>query len=682
MRQVTRSESGGVAHFYETANDYWAVRFSPQELGEYQVSLRVIDASGTVSVPVGKFTVLPPARKGFVRVSQADSRYFEFSNGELYWPVGPAWGPDYAQYKGTGQNLERPWMAGKGAYSTNFARWMSTAKQHGNEGYDSQLSFKEHYPAHELSQEIFYPEGRRIWISCWLNEDMCHQLKSNTDYLIKIRLKAINITGPVDPRYPYGFMIKTHGWPTDNLEQDLRPYSSLTPSVTGNRDWHTIVTKYRTQARDANADISLFLDNVSSGQVFVDEFSVREILPDGSLGGEQIRDHRADLHLEVQQRPAAFFDWQVEQGEQDGVFFKYVIQDKRDWIPDHLVDVGIFTDMGQGYYQEDGTKAKWLQQQWWRYLIARWGYSTAIHSWELNNEGSPDALDHYRQAQDMARFMHTYDAHPHLATTSFWCCWRPEFWGDHTKYPDVDYADVHKYTDEDRLKDGTLAAYDMGAFQSEDSLTFYASHVGKPVMRGETGIGYPGLSFFDYLSQPNPGIFYHNLLWAQLNAGGMSDPNYWWSQHLDGINRMTISQPFYLFVRDLNINKGGYIDVATDTAVGNSKLRIYGQKNLARGQAYLWIQNQDHTWRNVMGVDNPTTILPQSGNITLVMNLSTSYTIAWWNTYTGAVTQTQIRTSDATGKLTLTITNLMDDVAVKISLANSAAVTYSGAIQP
>ncbi len=147
----------------------------------------------------------------------------------------------------------------------------------------------------------------------------------------------------------------------------------------------------------------------------------------------------------------------------------------------------------------------------------------------------------------------------------------------------------------------------------------------------------------------------------------MSDPNYWWSQHLNQIDRKAISRPFYGFVRGLNINQGGYVDIATDATVSNPKLRLYGQKNLARGQAHLWIQNKDHTWRNVMGVENPTPISPQSGTITLVLNPNRSYTLQWWNTYTGQVTQTQTATADSTGKLRLTITNLMDDVAVKIA---------------
>jgi len=32
-------------------------------------------------------------------------------------------------------------------------------------------------------------------------------------------------------------------------------------------------------------------------------------------------------------------------------------------------------------------KVRWIQQTWWRYLQARWGYSPNIHSWELTNEG-------------------------------------------------------------------------------------------------------------------------------------------------------------------------------------------------------------------------------------------------------------------------------------------------------
>jgi hypothetical protein len=73
-------------------------------------------------------------------------------------------------------------MAGRGAYSTNFARWISSAKEMGNEGFDSNLTFTESYPGHDLTQVLSYPNGNRLWIG-WLNGDSFRPLlKSGVNY--------------------------------------------------------------------------------------------------------------------------------------------------------------------------------------------------------------------------------------------------------------------------------------------------------------------------------------------------------------------------------------------------------------------------------------------------------------------------------------------------------------------
>jgi methionine-rich copper-binding protein CopC len=660
-REVTRTGSGGQTHYEETARTYWMVRLSPLETGNYIVSLRVQDGSGSTEVAAGNFTALPPVRRGFIQVSSDDPRYFELTNGDIFLPTGPASGPDYASYQGTGINLERVWMAGQAAYSTNFARWMRIDRVLGNEGFSNSLEFRRQYPGHDLCQKIGYPNSHRIWMGSWLDNAFYPNLKPNTEYLIKFRLRTFDIAGPVNPSYPYGFMLKTHGWPTENLEQDLRSHPSMIPVINQNRDWHTVVARYTTTQRDGdNQFMSFYLDNVSDGSVDIDQFSIKEILPDGSYGGELIRHSKADIHTYVEQRPAAYFDWQVEQGEQCGVFFKYVIQDKNDWVPNHLVRDGSFQDAGDGYFQEDGTKAKWLQQQWWRYLIARWGYSTAIHSWELCNEADPDDGRVYRQTQDLARFMHQNDSHPHLVTTSFWSGWRPNFWRDRTNYPDVDYADLHRYTNEEVL------GLDMAEFILSLAESTNEPPVGIPVMLGETGIGHPGQNQFEHLRQPNTGVWYHNMLWAQLNSGsGISSSNYWWSDHLNVINRQQISTPFHQFVRDLNINRGGYVDLSA--TVTNSQIRVLGQKNTSQDKAYLWVQNKLHNWHNVMEVENPVPITPQSGTVTIRMSPNTSFSVERWNTYTGESQSLGTLQSDANGDITISVVELSDDFAVKLN---------------
>ncbi len=652
--------------------DRWAVRFAPEEQGAYQVSLQVRDASGTTTRSVGTFVATAPTKQGFIRVSKDDPRYFEFSNRELFWPIGPAWvGDDAASYKNTGINFDRPWMAGEGAYSTNFARWLSSSERHGNEGIMNRLNFKEHYPGHELSRDLFYPEGFRIWIPNWEDNIYHGQLKANANYQLKIRLKIQNLAGPRNTSYPWGFTIKLSGFlsheaSVTEVENTLRSKPIILPHITANNDWHTIVTTFRMNTNTAESDLNLFLDNVTAGQVFIDELSIREILGDGSLGPEFVRQSRADMHTYVDQRPMAYFDRQVDSGAQNGVYFKYVVHDKNDWIQNHLSSVGgVFVSSGDGYYQPENTKATWLQKQWWRYLVARLGYSVAVHSWELNNEGFPDngSGTHARHTQLFAKWMHDMDAHPHLATTSFWSGWEPTFWGDKQKFPDVDYADIHKYSGQDRFSDGTFMGYDAARFTIEDSLWVASDKIGKPIIRGETGLFSPGQTQFSYLQQVNPGIWYHNLLWGQLNPGGMSDPNYWWSEHINRINRFTIATPFWQFIKSLDINKGGYSDIAA--SVSNTNLRVTGQKNTAKGKAYLWVQNKLHTWRNVMGVDNPTPVTPQSGTVSFTVNPNTTYTLEQWNTYTGAMTQSNV-TSNSSGLITLTINNLSDDTAFKL----------------
>jgi hypothetical protein len=91
---------------------------------------------------------------------------------------------------------------------------------------------------------------------------------------------------------------------------------------------------------------------------------------------------------------------------------------------------------------------RWLQQAWWRYLIARWGYSPAIHSFEYVNEGDPYNSNHYNAANAMSQYLDDHDPSHHMGTTSFWAAFpNAEFWSN-TSYPAIDYADLHQYVNQ------------------------------------------------------------------------------------------------------------------------------------------------------------------------------------------------------------------------------------------
>jgi hypothetical protein len=95
-------------------------------------------------------------------------------------------------------------------------------------------------------------------------------------------------------------------------------------------------------------------------------------------------------------------------------------------------------------------------------------------------------------------------------------------------------------------------------------------------------------------------------------------------------------------------------------------LRFVGQKNLSTGHAHLWVQNKYHTWRNVMGIENPTPITPQSGQVTFQMKPSSPYTLEYWDTYTGEVASRESMVTGAGGIIVIRIDRLESDLAVKI----------------
>ena len=661
ITDVNVSGTGDNTYYEETANNKWAIRYSPSLLGTHQISLHVQDASGQVTTSVGNFTAVSSTKSGFVNISPADSRYFQFSNGDLFFPIGPLWAVN--NQPGAGMNFVRPWMGGEGAYSTNWARWFSSSEDSGNEGPMQIFSYTEHYPGKKLSYPLWYPQGFRFWISGWSSGPYHPKFQTGKTYQVVIRYKTQNIQGPRVAGQPYGFTIKMHGFqssgdPPDTVDFTLRNKPEVIPHITSNQDWHTLVTNFTKPSSipPYENDLSLYLDNVTSGEVNIDYFSMKEMDANGNVvGGELIRDPSPDMYSYVDQRPAKYFDDQLTSGEQNGFYYKYVVQDKNDWIPNHLSTEGVFVNVGGGYYQNIGRASHWLQEQWWRYLIARWGYSTSVHSWELNNEGAPDngTGEHARMTQEFAKFMHDNDPQKHLATTSFWCCWMPTFWGDKTNFPDVNYADWHRY-----LETGGEVS-DIPNFINTIGKTVHDSDIGKPAIIGESGMN------LDVVGPTDPnlsnGIWFHDYLWAQVGANGVSFPNYWWSEHFRLISGGVagISLPFSKFIGGLDLNKGGYSDIVPVSASSNSNIRIFGQVNFAKGKAHAWVQNRNHSFRNT----NPA---GESGTVKVRLTPSTFYDVEWWNTYTGTTTKSETLTSDSIGDLTLNISNLASDLAVKI----------------
>jgi hypothetical protein len=87
--RVDRMRSGRLhAWLYPSGMPGWRARFAPDQTGRYQAIAECRDANGTRrSAPV-TFESTPSTNRGFVRVSRSDPRFFEFSEGQPFFPIG------------------------------------------------------------------------------------------------------------------------------------------------------------------------------------------------------------------------------------------------------------------------------------------------------------------------------------------------------------------------------------------------------------------------------------------------------------------------------------------------------------------------------------------------------------------------------------------------------------------
>ena len=860
--QPYRYEARGYGdHVYPEGDPVWKIRFAPPSTGEWSYRVRVTDASGTVEAPMGSggsFTVESSDSKGFLHVSDDDPRYFEFDNGEPFIGVGHAEGfsmekpiqdavAKFGQFEQNRANFFRAWMTGDSIFGSSWWPWSS-----------HHLDYDGYLPATSLTTEEAYADGD-VSMKLW-GDNPCMQqgwtgripVLPGRSYQVRARIKAAGVTGPAQSGAPYGFAVKLGGW----LGQECGSAgvgTVVTPHVADTSgQWQTVTGSFTTDSDQYFLEnLYLTLDNATGGAVYVDQVWVEEELGAGEMGPNLVRKPRMNAHFYFDAAPAWEWDRILDEAAARDVYLKLVVLEKNEWIFNRITADGPMTDDGDNnrFYAAPDTKVRWLHQAWWRYLTARWGYSTAVHSWELLNEGDPYNGNHYNQAQAFARQIHEQDPNEHMATTSHWSSFPVvEFWRN-KQYPDLDYADLHAYIStgwgeypvwgngpssplafesaSDKVRGGTghslrvpggndfhnatippgrlgihgrgewiirfwmkaegfggscgyeipdsmagprlmwtldsgtpeersnvvppvesgqtficsapAGTYDWTQFDSvrtadgvevplstrlvidddethslyvavqnafgeggeawiddieivapdgtvlatngsidlesmhTDAALYTAAYsriyggrspagAGKPLVRGESGLDHPGgpqLELED-LESDTEGVWFHNLIWGGVNAGGMYDL-YWWTEHIREYDLIRHFKPFRDFMDGIPLDNGFY--EAAQATTSHEDLRAWGQKDLAHGRAHLWIQNKNHTWRNVVdGVSIPAL----SGEVTIPGLPAGAYRVEWWDPYTGAVVREETVDGGARGLTLSPPSPLSDDLAVKV----------------
>jgi len=699
--------------YYPTNNFSWKVRFSPPNPGEWQYKLSAEDASGYTETPSQSFEVSPSSNRGFVQVSLNDPRYFEFENGTYFSGLGynltgnqidprnpNRSSQDYFQKTSqNGSQLFRYWLPIWSIYTSTWNPWRSiTPTPSGGYIPFTGLTFERvnQDRGSETSMVVSNKDNPCMFIG-WLTPSPA--MKTNTEYRIRVRYFTYEIEGPRISSNPYGLVAKMGsdqigGWLWGEGLNCSDPGTGIVVSdyqneSTQNTDqpWQILEGSWNSGDSNFLPYFYLVMENVDRGRALIDYVSIKEVLGGGAFGPNILPKPWMSHHLYFDQRNSLAIDKMIEAAHQHDIYLKLTTLEKNEWMLNRIQwdgSTGDFGEKNKNFYGNwrQITKVRWLQQAWWRYIQARWGYSPNIHSWELLNEGDPFNGQHYTLADEFGKYMHCrvfgipveseagqkcdYE-HPnsHLVTTSFWHSFpTKDFWAS-DDYPNIDYADLHAYNSTGQI-DNPAHEVDAALYHLEYSQMAYRSlreaageHNQKPIIRGEAGIDFKDQQTKQPdLSKDQYGVWLHNFLWASLDSGGMIE-QYWWNENIenqpgpDGEKGLyEVFSYFQQFLSEIPLNNGVYVDI--EARASNPNLRVIGQKDTNNSRAHLWVQNIDHTWRNV--VDGFSLSTSTSGPITIDGFSPNQELIVVWHSFTSQgipSIETSNISVDESGRITL-----------------------------
>lgn len=308
---------------------------------------------------------------------------------------------------------------------------------------------------------------------------------------------------------------------------------------------------------------------------------------------------------------------------------------------------GFFTNStAQAYYK-----------RYLRYIAARWGYSKNLLTYELWNEvdggmvwGSGNSYSSNQTNianwhSTMASFIKGLDPN-HMVTTSFADSRnQSSVWA----LTSLDLTTAHRYT---------YYNADYGAQQYETENTVggliqsrFVSYP-KPVIVGEFALSPAG----DIQRTYDPtGIAFHNQLWASIMQRGATTAMHWtWGSYIQDDSLYYHYKPLGIFLNGEDLTNMQLYTTYNATA------RTYGLKTWWK--AYIWMQDLNHTFINRANTQD--SISGQVVNLSIMD--SGSYSVKFYNTYTGVLMSTSTLTCPSTGILEIPVPHFLHDIAIKV----------------
>lgn len=388
------------------------------------------------------------------------------------------------------------------------------------------------------------------------------------------------------------------------------------------------------------------------------------------------------------------FDGVISSAEQNGIAIEVTMDDTAQWGNDRWESQNMYYKGNGGPLESPcdvftNDTAKEYQKQVYRYIIARWGYSTSVQMWEFWNEIDEiqgKCTNFNRQSmlnwhEEMSAYVKSIDAHKHIIGTS---TGSHKMNSDLYSLPGLQYSSLHLYTSADSSSYSPASKCPNDNFSCIEWFSRQLIHSvngTKPSIIGEIN--------FDCQATNNVDL--HNIQWTGIMSGLAGVLPWYWDKclPLSQLDKFTLYKGISSFTSGIGVNglktmkpinnnaafgdsyfgSSGY-EKFTDTretlfASTNTSLKIAGLQSPKA--TYVWIVNGNFNGNN----QTPAT---QSGTV-MVKGLGTnaSYKLETYDTFTGDVKSTTNVT--ANGFVDINVSNLQKDIAYKLTKLDAVATT-------
>lgn len=254
---------------------------------------------------------------------------------------------------------------------------------------------------------------------------------------------------------------------------------------------------------------------------------------------------------QYEQRRAFELDWLVDYAAQKGVYIDLCLQNhgqiqdpnvagnyspQWDTNPYSSALGGPCTSPSNYWVNATG---KTIYKNKLRYIIARWGYSPNILTWEFFNElnltenYAANAANASAWVNEMAAYMKTTDPNAHLTSNSYTST---SVGAADLGNANLDIPQVHYYDGDNTAFPPSRANYETVIATQAQTMT---STYNKPFLTGEFGLFTDDQNGNTAAYDPN-GVMMHNVMWSTLlNGSAGAGFTWWWDSYTHPLSTKT-----------------------------------------------------------------------------------------------------------------------------------------------